>query len=1253
MKGNLALRSRRAARRLRGVRYRKLQAEPLEARALLAGDSGQAVGSSWDGSEGENSPAARVRYQVHVVPVGEPLFLRNPLQSNALISTPDLTQVRIGDSYDVAITVAAAEPGPGVFAGYLDLGYDSSKTQVRVAELQMLRIGGLSTSGVPTSGFFALTFGNSRTAPIYFDSSATTLAASIQRALTDLPDIGEGQVNVRPTQLSSSEFMIRFVGKFHDRDVPNLTVAYQEFVGGNNPQVSLSYEGDLQAGVTPLAFRESFRSWEQTAIGELTGKQAYYPHGVTAVSAPQLIDNLGAFGSHGAPFPGELTSEERAANLLAPPPRELVRATFLATAAGTFSFAPSVANLQHPANDTLLYGSGSAVLPAEIDVGSARSLVIQSDVPLLANDDWATVLAGSTGSLIDVLSNDTTSPALQPKGVISVTQPSRGSVNLTASGIVYTPPVGFVGLDTFTYTAKNTADSTAAPATATVTVSVIAPMTAVADTALIVVDTLSTAIDVLANDATNPAVDQEKAIVAVTQPGRGSTAIVGNKIVFRPEPGVVGTDTFSYTARNITAGETSQTSTATVTVTITPAPPALVKYQVRLVPTNGPLFLPDPQNPGKLVPTPDLTTVAVGDTYDLAITVTATDPRLEVTAGYLDVGYDSSLTQVQVGDVQYVTIGPFTKTNPASSVSGKFSLDFGAHRTRLIPFRPDPSFQLSEIRAALGALDAVGYDNVEVASENSSTADQYRFRVRFGGKFAGLNVPQLAVAEMNLVGPTSPQVMIQPLEDPIALDKVLQQEFADSFRSSGIPTVSTVPSGDIYYFQDVKSGSNRRPIDNANQTNLLNDIGGMSGGLASGVYPNLPTADELAAGITVAPPRELVRARFKATAEGVLTFVPGVSNLNPDPSSSPKAPTFVTKLNYAPVPSDKIDIGATRTLTIVPLAEPYKANPDTLFIREDWPDQPLDILLNDTVAEGDAKILYSFTQPEHGTLLRVGTDLVYRREHDFFGTTTFTYSALSSSAYDPELAVTTTVTLVILPVNDQPSFVKGADVAVTDESGSIRIENWATQLSTGPANEANQTLSFQVTVGKEYTLFSVQPAIDSKGTLTFTPAKNVEGTAVATVLIYDSDGYEYGGSKYGAPATFEIKVSKLHALHNAANPLDTTGDGQVVASDVLAVVNHLNAAGVSTVDLVQLPATAYLDVNANGVIAPSDALAVINHLNSALPAALQQLKYEPTSVARAMPEGESSDPQFSDELLELLATDWNTPAERKRRGPRE
>ena len=96
-------------------------------------------------------------------------------------------------------------------------------------------------------------------------------------------------------------------------------------------------------------------------------------------------------------------------------------------------------------------------------------------------------------------------------------------------------------------------------------------------------------------------------------------------------------------------------------------------------------------------------------------------------------------------------------------------------------------------------------------------------------------------------------------------------------------------------------------------------------------------------------------------------------------------------------------------------------------------------------------------------------------------------------------SATATVSLTVNPVNDAPSFTKGADQTVDEDAGAQCVSGWATAISAGPANESGQTVSFLVTANSNPSLFSAAPAVSSTGTLTYTPAANAFGSATITL----------------------------------------------------------------------------------------------------------------------------------------------------------
>ncbi|MEG4356423.1 sodium:calcium exchanger, partial [Microcoleus sp. Aus8_D1] len=118
-------------------------------------------------------------------------------------------------------------------------------------------------------------------------------------------------------------------------------------------------------------------------------------------------------------------------------------------------------------------------------------------------------------------------------------------------------------------------------------------------------------------------------------------------------------------------------------------------------------------------------------------------------------------------------------------------------------------------------------------------------------------------------------------------------------------------------------------------------------------------------------------------------------------------------------------------------------------------------------------------------------------------------------------------TITVNPVNDAPSFVKGGDRTLKSNSSAQTVPGWATAISPGPANESGQTVAFQVVGNDNAALFSVPPAIDSAGTLTFTPAVGAIGSAKIALNLKDNGGVANGGVDTSANQTFVINLTNL------------------------------------------------------------------------------------------------------------------------------
>lgn len=125
-----------------------------------------------------------------------------------------------------------------------------------------------------------------------------------------------------------------------------------------------------------------------------------------------------------------------------------------------------------------------------------------------------------------------------------------------------------------------------------------------------------------------------------------------------------------------------------------------------------------------------------------------------------------------------------------------------------------------------------------------------------------------------------------------------------------------------------------------------------------------------------------------------------------------------------------------------------------------------------------------------------------------------------------------TFKITVTPVNDVPSFTKGADQKAVTSAGLQSVAGWATDIRKGPANESAQVVDFIVTTDTPE-LFSVQPMISPSGTLTYTPVNGSGGTATVTVKIHDNGGTANGGVDTSSEQTFTITTFVPNVVYSA------------------------------------------------------------------------------------------------------------------------
>ncbi len=228
--------------------------------------------------------------------------------------------------------------------------------------------------------------------------------------------------------------------------------------------------------------------------------------------------------------------------------------------------------------------------------------------------------------------------------------------------------------------------------------------------------------------------------------------------------------------------------------------------------------------------------------------------------------------------------------------------------------------------------------------------------------------------------------------------------------------------------------------------------------------------------------------------------------------------------------------------SLVTCNTPPVANDVTAATNEDT---SVTITLSGSDVDGDPLTFTIVTPPANGSLgpiVPTGPNtatVTYTPSLNFNGSDAFVYQANDGNGGTDNA----TVTITIAAVNDAPSFLAGPTVNVLEDSGAQTYAGWAASISAGPADEAGQTVTFTVS-NDNPALFSVQPAVASNGTLTFTPAAQAYGSATISVVAHDNGGTANGGVDTSASQSSTITVTAVND-----EPSFVAGADQTVLED--------------------------------------------------------------------------------------------------------
>jgi serine protease len=371
--------------------------------------------------------------------------------------------------------------------------------------------------------------------------------------------------------------------------------------------------------------------------------------------------------------------------------------------------------------------------------------------------------------------------------------------------------------------------------------------------------------------------------------------------------------------------------------------------------------------------------------------------------------------------------------------------------------------------------------------------------------------------------------------------------------------------------------------------------------------------------------------------------------------------------------------------SIVPTNSAPIAGDDFAATQEEIP-VTIHVLANDTDPDGDPLAVVSVSAPSRGSVVNHGDGtLTYRPNAGFVGIDTFSYDVA-----DPAGATATgLVTITVESVSTQTLHVAKLDGRVGTQRNQWRAEvvihvadgdgqpvagaavagGWSDgRTFSGTTDAAGQltaasrwlnrnTQSITLTVQNvTYSNWSFDSSNDTSIT--------VQGDGTTTLLSSPLDApYLPLGEEELLPGDGYSPIDDVHRpidaanppvddvpppaderlpdplpptrrLHNATNPLDVVGNGQIGPLDALVIITYLNAHGAGRVPdpVPGQQILHYLDTNGDDAITPEDVLLVIGHLN----------RHGTDTPGSSAPEGEAETQTALpiSEMLEPVSDRW-------------
>jgi ELWxxDGT repeat protein/VCBS repeat-containing protein len=863
--------------------------------------------------------------------------------------------------------------------------------------------------------------------------------------------------------------------------------------------------------------------------------------------------------------------------LLIPPAHGILRFA----ADGAFSYTPEP---DFAGADSFIFSASDGIensLPATV------SIVVNpvNDAPVTAADAYGVAVNDVlvVDSQVGVLANDYDVEG-DPLTTSLRDAPPHGTVTLSTDGsFTYTPQAGFHGTDTFTYTAHDGADDSAATS---VTIDVNSLPTVADDSYSMDEDAiLAIAADagLLANDSD---IDGDPlTAVLVAEPSNGTLILSADgAFEYTPNADFNGLDTFTYAASDGFA----ETAEVTVTITVQPvndAPTAVgEKYRIEVggvlvVETAGGVLANDSDIDGD-----SLTAVLTGEPIHGAVTWHADGSFTYVpVAGFH--GTDTITYTVSDGaDTSPEAVATIDVNSPANGLADAYAVDEDTVLTvdaasgvlandsdidgdaltattlsepanGMLSLAPDGSFEYTPNPDFYGT-DAFVYtanDGFADSTETTVTITIYpvndapvavddTFQVPVDGQLAVDLASGVLANDGDVDGDLLTATLVtSPANGAVTLGVDGSFAYTPNATFHGADTFTyTVSDGVLDSLEATVTVLVSSPADVADDTYATDEDTVLTIETATGVLVNDSDLD--GDPLTVSLAKEPDHGILILNADGSFEYTPEADFYGTD--------TFAYRVNDTFL--DSLD--ATVTITVHPANDAPLAEADAYTVREDRvlvADALTGVLANDADIDGDTLRVSLAGGAAHGVVrLHADGSFSYRPDPDYNGTDEFTYTVSDGIDASP----VTTVAITISPVNDAPRTVSDAYAVDEDNTltvaavSGVLVNDFDVENDPITAQLARQPQHGAVTLNADGS-FSYTPAADFAGTDSFTYRAG-DGAAVSpetsvTITVNPvNDAPLAIDDRYRVAADGVLTVNA--ALGVLANDIDVDGDALTV-----------------------------------------------------------------------------------------------------------